>query len=420
MAEQRVEADRSTGRLVVTLVAYLGLFLFAYTVPLASPAKGVIAPSLGLATEADTWPLFTTYFLSWLFVVPSGAYMADRFGRKALLMAGSALLATGMLLFSVSDTLLLACVAQFLNGAGAILLQVVGIAVVTDLYAERRGSSLSLAVGLVGIVALLSPLLMGELLGRGVAWQSVYRYSAILPLAALALQAVSRFPRAPGAEHITLAVVRDLLRSPLFLLLILSMLVYAIVEQGIPIWAASYVGQDLGASVRVQGLVVSGYFVIMSVARALVGLAGGLDRRPYPAVVVGSAVLGAACLALGTLPNNLVMAAIFLPLSGAAIAMIWPSIMTYAVQETGKPTTVVFGLVVGIGGSLGAAFGAGALGRIKQMGLTYQQSLLTLEIPLVALLVIFGLIYLRRREAPKPAPAPVPVAVEAEAGSAPL
>jgi MFS family permease len=419
MTDVSAEVERPANRMVVTLVAYLGLFLFAYTVPLAAPAKDAIAPSLGLKDAAETGPMFTTFFLSWLFIVPPGAYLADRFGRKALLMVGSATLTAGMLLLSAASSLKMACVAQFLNGGGAILLQIVGIAVVTDLYADKRGSSLSLAVGIVGMIALLSPMLMGELLTRGIAWSSVYRYSAALPAAAFLLQAFSVFPRGAHGDRITLRVVGDLLRSPLFLLLIFSMLVYGIVEQAIPTWSPDYLKAELGASVRWGGLIASGYWVIMSLARLIVGGVGGLDKVSYPVVIVCSALLGAACLAAGTLPQQPTLALVFLAAAGAAIAMIWPSIMTYAVQSTGKPTTVVFGLVVGIGGSIGASFGAGALGAIKQAGLSYQQSLLTLEIPLVLLIVMYGLMALSQPAVP-PQPAQTPAEIEVESESGPL
>jgi MFS family permease len=371
-------------------VLYLGLFLFAYTVPLASPAKEAIAQTLELAQPEDTWPLFTTYIVGGLHVIPPCAFLADRFGRKAMLLIGSLTLAAGMLMLSFAPNLAWACVAQFLNGAGAIILQIIGIAVVTDMYADKRGSVLSLAVGLVGMVALFSPMLMGELLQQGVSWTLVYRYSAMLPVLAFLAQLFCAFPAAGERVPIRGSAIRELLGMPLFVLLVASMLVYGIVEQGIPIWASSYLGQELGVSPRWQGIVVSGYFLIMSLARALIGGFRLFEKVPYPTMIATSAILGAVSLAIGTLAGIPVLAGIFLALAGAAIAMIWPSIMTYAVEATGKPTATVFGLVVGIGGSTGAILGASTLGLIKQAGLSYQQSLLTLEFPLLLLLIVFG------------------------------
>lgn len=385
------DGARPAGRIVPALVIYLGLFLFAYTVPLASPAKAMIARTLGLDRPEDTWPLFTAYFLAWLVIIPPGAFLADRFGRKTMLMAGSLILMLGMLLFSVAKDLPTACLAQFLNGAGAILLQIVGVAVVTDLFAEKRGSALSLAVGLVGMVALLSPILMGELLERGVAWYWVYRWSAILPGIAFVVQLLCHFPAAAARTGITLGDVKELLGKPIFLVIIVSMAVYAIIEQGIPIWSSSYLG-ELEMPVRWQAFVVSAYFLVMSLVRAVVGGLRLFEKVPYPTMVAWSAVLGAVCLALGTVPNDPWMAIFFLGLTGGVIAQIWPSIMTYAVQTTGKPTATVFGLGVGIGGSTGAMLGASVLGAIKQSGLTYQQSLLTLEVPLIVLVIVFLLL----------------------------
>ena len=63
--------------------------------------------------------------------------------------------------------------------------------------------------------------------------------------------------------------------------------------------------------------------------------------------------------------------------------------MTYSVESTGQPTATVFGLVVGIGGATGTILGSSVLGAIKQAGLSYQQSLLTLELPFALLVLIF-------------------------------
>jgi MFS family permease len=390
----------TSGRAATTAVLYLGMFLFAYTVPLASPAKDGIAATLGLAKAEDTWPVFTSYFLAWLVVIPPMSFLADRFGRKATLLAGALTLGAGMLLFSAARSLPLACAAQFLNGAGAIILQIVGVAALTDLYAEKRGSALTFAVGIVGLVALFSPLLMGEAQQRGVDWTRVYRVSAVLPFLVFVVLLLSRLPAAAQAAPVSLKTVGELLSSPLFLLLIASMLTYGIIEQGIPTWASSYVA-ELGASARWQGLVVTGYFVLMSLVRLLVGGLRLFEKTPHPRVVVLSSILGAVFLAAGTYTSNPVAATIFLSAAGGVIALIWPAIMTYATEATGKPTATVFGLVVGLGGATGCVIGSGVLGWIKQRGLSYRQSLLVLEIPTLLLLALFaGLALARRRPAP--------------------
>src|SRR5262249_16128666 len=157
------------------------------------------------------------------------------------------------------------------------------------------------------------------------------------------------------------------------LMLIAAMLVYGIVEQGIPTWASSYLGDELGVSPRWQGIVVSAYFLIMSLVRTIVGGLKLFAKTPHTKMIAVGAGLGAICLALGTVPNNAWMGGIFLALAGGAIAQIWPGIMTYAVESSGKPTTTVFGLIVGYGGATGAILGSGLLGRIKQAGFSFQQ-----------------------------------------------
>ena len=314
-----------------------------------------------LADPADAWPMFTSYFLAWLLIVPPGAYLADLLGRKTMLLAGSLALTLGMLLLSISTNLPMACAAQFLNGAGAILLQIVGVAIITDLDAQRRGSNLSLAVGLVGMVALLSPMLMTELLARGVEWTTVYRYSAILPALAFVAQWFCRFPtpaepsRLRSQSWATCSAARRFCCS--------SSRCWSTASSskgfrsGRPtISARNSARVFTGRELRWQGY--RQRLLSDHVARAVdLGALGWLDGVSHPLVIVVCAVLGGICLALGTLSNHPTMAIIFLIASGPAIAMIWPSIMTYAVESTGQPTATVFGLVVGIGGATGVILG---------------------------------------------------------------
>lgn len=390
-----------SGRAAATAALYLGMFLFAYTVPLASPAKEGIAATLGLERVEDTWPVFTSYFLGWLLVIPPVSFLADRLGRRKMLLAGSAVLALGLLLLPEARSLPAACAAQFLNGAGAIILQIVGAAALTDLWSERRGSALTQAVGLVGLVALLSPLLMGEALQRGVAWTSVYRASAPLALGVFLVLLRVRLPRTSASSPVAAGDVVRLLRSPLFLLLIASMLTYGIVEQGIPTWAPSFLGVELGATARGQGLVVTGYFVVMSLVRLVVGTFRLFENVPAPRMILVSSGLGAVCLGLGTLWPTAFGATLLLSAAGGALALVWPSLMTYAGETARAPTATVFGLVVGLGGSTGAILGAGVLGRIKQAGLSYAQALQTLEIPLLVLLGVFAVLaFVRPRTSP--------------------
>lgn len=394
MTENSPTSGASGGRFVTLAVLYLGLFLFAYAVTLPGNAAAEIAATLH-TEPADVWPVFSIFYFAWFCIIPAGAWLADKIGRKPLLLLGSLLLTLGMYGFSVSTSLTLGCVSQFLSGAGAILLQIVGIAAVTDLYAERRGGALNIAVGLVGIIAVLSPVMMGELLQKGVAWTTVYHYSALLPALLFVLQLFQKFPSAvtpagKTADAPGTATMGQLLTDPKFLLLIAAMYVYGIVEAGIFIYSSQYLPNELGASKSVTGYVGSGYWITASLVRLLAGMFFKVDRIPYSKQIVFSSLAAAGCVALGTLPHNLNLAVVFLTLSGAAIALIWPSIMALAATTTNAPATTVFGLIVGIGGSLGAMSGAGVLGFVKsRTGLSYEHSLLLLEIPLVLLVIMF-------------------------------
>jgi MFS transporter, OFA family, oxalate/formate antiporter len=390
MADAASTAVPTGGRFRTLLVLCLGLFLFAYTVPLMGIAKAQLTTSLGLKTTAESWPLLMSFFLSWFIIVPPGAWLADVIGRKPLLILGSLLLVLGMLGLSYADTMLLGCIGQFLIGAGGILLQIIGIAAVTDLFANKRGNVLNIAVGLVGIFGLLSPVLFAALVPEQMTWNAFYRYSAVLPGLLIIFQLVSSFPETHKKTPVDAGTIKRLLTDPVFLLLIFAMYVYGVVEQGIPSWASSYVGEELGGNEQMQGWLVSGFWNSASIVRLLVGLFGWGERISYSRQVIFSSIAAIVCVVLATVSHNATMATTFFALSGAAIALIWPSIMTYAAQYSKAPATTVFGLIVGIGGALGVITGVSAPGIVKQRTeLSYESLLLMLVVPFLMLMLVF-------------------------------
>ena len=125
---------------------YLGLFL----------KRDLHAPDRLLAYA------FAVSMVAWMLVVWPAGWLADRWGRKPLLVAGWTIMAVRLALVSVIHRPLLAVANQALDGLGNGLFAVLAAAWVTDRLADHAGQ-----VGRGAQVIVGSCLVLGSAAGAG-------------------------------------------------------------------------------------------------------------------------------------------------------------------------------------------------------------------------------------------------------------
>ncbi len=117
--------------------------------------------------------------------------VGDRYGRKALLVAGMALTIPAAILAAAAPSAEVLFLARVLGGVAAGMAYPTTLALITALWSgPRRTRSIALWSALGGGISALGPLVAGALL-EGFDWWSVFLVSA--PLAAIALYCAWRF-----------------------------------------------------------------------------------------------------------------------------------------------------------------------------------------------------------------------------------
>jgi len=158
----------------VTLMVVMG-------VATISPAFPVIIRELGV-TEREVGLLISCFTLPGVLFAPVVGIMADRVGRKKILVAALFLFgaAGGGCAFAGDFKLML--VLRFLQGIGATSMGTLNVTILGDLYTgKRRTAVLGYNVGVLSLGTALYPALGGGLAMLG------WRYPFMLPLAALPL-----------------------------------------------------------------------------------------------------------------------------------------------------------------------------------------------------------------------------------------
>ncbi|MDQ5861585.1 MAG: MFS transporter, partial [Actinomycetota bacterium] len=142
------------------LAAFLVTAVFALS---NSPTPLYVRWQAQLGFSAGTLTLiFAAYIAGLLLTLLVAGQLADRFGRKPVLIPGLVLAIVACFLFAIADSVLLLGVARFLTGIAVGVIVSAGMAAVVDVGGPSRKRQASLAASVAMVLgAGLGPLLAG-------------------------------------------------------------------------------------------------------------------------------------------------------------------------------------------------------------------------------------------------------------------
>lgn len=182
--------------LASTLLAPLG-------VPLVAPALPVVRDAFAL-TDAQASLLVSAYFLIGIVVSPFIGVLADRIGRKRVLVPALVVFSLAGLAGYLAPDYLTLLVLRAVQGTAAAALFVTTVTIIGDLFeGARRNAVLGANIAVLSLGAAVFPILGGAL--AAVAWNTPFlAYALGLPVALFALWALEDTPsdhREPSDEH---------------------------------------------------------------------------------------------------------------------------------------------------------------------------------------------------------------------------
>jgi len=267
----------------VTLLAVMGVSSIAPVLPQVISEFGI--------TEAEAGLLITVFTLPGVFLTPFLGVLADRIGRKTILVPSLVLfgLAGGLCGLARSFHLLLAL--RFLQGTGAAALGSLNATLIGDLYHGRqRPRAMGLNASVLSVGTAFYPLIGGGL--AVLAWS----YPFFLPWLALplALAVVNslRNPEPSGSQAIGeyLRGIWRGLRNPRIIGVFLSgVLVFIVLYGSYLTYFSVLLGHGFGASPLVIGLVM---FSMSITTAAVSSQLGRLSRRFGPRRLVVASFAG--------------------------------------------------------------------------------------------------------------------------------
>lgn len=261
-----------------------GIKAVLFTLFMTSFGFGVILPILPFyalshgATPADLGMLTAVFAGMSLIFSPIMGKLADKFGRKKILMIGTGGFVIGYLVFAFTDSLAMAFVGRAIEGIAAAAIFPACISLLSDFTDEKQRGK---AMGLVGMSFSLG-FIIGPAFGglaSGISVQAAFLLSA--GMAALNFLSVSLQIREPHEKQDSKGIVQqevsllEHLTSPI-LFLFLGSFMTAFMIGGLDATLAIYTADKMGFSSPQIGLIFT-YVGVLIMIMQFVG--GGLVNR---------------------------------------------------------------------------------------------------------------------------------------------
>ena len=382
-----------------TLIAcYLGFITQAISANFTPLLFLTFRGSYGISLELIAL-IPTVFYLTQLLVDLVAVKLADRIGYRICVIASQVVSALGLILMAflpelLPDPFVGIMIAVVLYAIGSGLIEVLLSPIVEACPFENKAGVMSLlhsfyCWGAVGVI-------LGSTLFFAVFGMAYWRILALIWAAVPLLNTVNFLscPIERLVEDGEGLRIGQLLRLPLFLLMILLMICVGASEATMTQWASAFTEAALGVSKTVGDLAGPCLFaVFMGLSRVFYGKKS--EKLDLARVMLVCGVLCVACYLLAALSPIPAIGLIGCALCGLAVGIMWPGTISISSQRCPRGGTAMFAFLA-LAGDLGAAIGPGMVGGIAEAAGGDLKTGLLFAVIFPALLV-FGLILLIKR-----------------------
>ena len=350
-----------------TLIAcYLGFITQAISANFAPLLFLMFKDTYGISFEMIALvPMI--FYLTQLLVDMVAVKFADIIGYRTCVVASQVVSAAGLLLMAFLPDILpnpfigiLISVVLYAIGSG--LIEVLLSPIVEACPFENKAGVMSLlhsfyCWGAVGVV--LGSTLFFAIFGM-VYWQILTVIWAVVPL--LNIFNFLSCPIERLVEDGEGLRIGQLLRLPLFLLMIVPMICVGASEATMNQWASAFTESALGVSKTVGDLAGPCLFaVFMGLSRMFYGKKS--EKLDLTKVMLGCGLLCVVCYLLAALSPIPIIGLIGCALCGLSVGIMWPGTISISSQKCPKGGTAMFAFLA-LAGDVGAAVGPTMVGGI--------------------------------------------------------
>ena len=353
---------------LLTAGSFFAFFVFGFVDNLKGPLLSRMLRSdegLTALNYSQAGTVFLAGYVGFMVATLVSGFLASTIGNRRVLQIAGFCLCAGSLGFGLADSFLLWIVSMTLLVLGLGAIELGANALIVQLHSESRGLFLNLLSTFHGLGSFVVPLVVADLLRRGLVWTDIYAWSAILGVPLLVFFRGERLTVATSThesdrqsmvqsetwiDHLRRMLNLGFTRQMGWFYLLLT--AYVALELGLAAWMMEYLQQSHRISVEISARYLSAFFVLLMSGR-LVGAFVVQSVGYYRSIAI-ALVTSTTCVALALSgPSWLIM---LLPFSGLAMSIVFPTV-TAAVscihqQSIGSLLGLLF-VFAGLGGALG-------------------------------------------------------------------
>jgi len=299
-----------------------------------------ICVEYGISSEFWTG-IFTAFFFGGQVLINIfGGELCERFGKKTMLIIGSAMAAVGCLLLGICSNVIPACAAFLLAGCGHGLLEGQLYSVLADESGTTSNRIANFNATFFSVGAIVAPLVASLFKSIDRGWHIMYYILAgmfVLFCIFFSFQHVTRRAPAPKKKEV---VSFQLLKRPAFIIAGIMIFLYLGAESGATAWTDAYFQ---GTAVN-SSLALAIFWAATGVARFVAGLIGSEERKH--GIIRICAILAVVGLMGMLFIENPVLRVISFALSGLGFGPLWSSFLALGLDVSGKYTGAGSGIMI--------------------------------------------------------------------------
>lgn len=364
--------------------AAITLLVYSATVTVTPVCLVILSKELGFGLTAGGG-LEAARSALIMVTILSSAFIAARWGKAPSLGVSLIVLGAGMVVYAMAPSYGVVLIGLGLAGLGGGVVEALITPLVQELHPQDSGRYLNAIHAFWPIGVLLTVLLTGDLLTRGVSWRWIVGMLGFGCLLSGLLFLFLRKNDRPASRQRLKDVIAHkwaILLSPLAWLFFLKMFLAGAIEGGYTFWSASFLQIEFGAAPRAGGIAMACFALGMIVGRLYV--AAKIKQEQLSRFILLSSGVGIVVALVVPWTGGTGQAYAMFFAAGLTVACLWPSLTSYAAERLPlDPTSLI--ILLSCAGILGYASASWLLGWLGEH--------YGMRVSLLALSVGFGLLF---------------------------
>jgi MFS family permease len=346
------KGNKTVNKRLLTVTSYLGYFLIGLITVVLSPSLPFMIKdfniSLGVAGAVFTARAGGSFFGVFL-----GGILADKLGKKPLVIIGCLVQGISMTVIASANSWFIVLLFFIINGIFGGFLNTSLNTLVAEIYADRRGAAMNALHGVYGLGSLIGPLAIGLVLTWQFGWRMVFYGAAVLWILYMFLALGSPLPKVEkdSTDKQKLAPVKSFLFHPVFILLFIVSFIYNGSATSLVGWINTYMNEMEYSTILGSGMVTV-FYIGLTAGRFLCGLFS--DRIGFSRTILYCSIGSLLFYPLAIYSSQPILIAIGVILSGFFFSGLHPTGLAYANKLFASSAGTVTG-------ALSAAMSSGAM-----------------------------------------------------------